>query len=406
MSAFAKNKGRLRSPLLSSPNSLTIRPLDGASGIRHFLDVPDLVYADDPNWVAPLRSEVTKLLDQKKNPFFEHGRARFWLAWRGSRPVGRISAQVNQVHLDRHQDGTGNFGFFEAIDDQQVFDALLATAEDWLRAQGMRRVVGPYSLTINDDIGVLISGFDTPPMALMAHSPPYYAPRLEQAGYRKVKDLYAYRIYRDAVNFDAIARLDRVSERVRSKHRITIRTLDWKNFNRDMHELLSIYNEAWRDNWGFIPVTDKEADLLVSSIKQIIRPELVAFAEMDHRTVGVLATIPNINESIADLRGRLFPFGWAKLLWRLRFDPPKSVRFMLAGVRPEFRNSAMSGTLMSMMLGKIIHNLLATPAQSCELSWILEDNKASLAISQLFGELAKTYRIYEKELAPVEGAAV
>ncbi|HEX4111429.1 MAG TPA: dATP pyrophosphohydrolase [Stellaceae bacterium] len=383
---------------------IRITPVESARDVRQFIELPHRIYAGDPYWVAPLHNEIRKLLSRKKNPFFLHSDAALWLAWHDGELVGRISAQINRLHLERYRDATGNFGFLEAFDDQAVFDALLATAENWLRARGMRRAVGPYSLTINDDIGVLISGFDMPPSALMGHSPPYYGARLEAAGYRKAKDLYAYRLDIGEIKPEVRERMRRIAERFNPDGRITLRRLDLKRFEQEMRLVLDIYNDAWQDNWGFLPVTDEEARVLVAAIKPIIRPEQIVIAEMDGRTVGVIASIPNINEIIADLNGRLLPFGWAKFLWRMRMSPPKSVRVTLAGTLYELRDSPLSGGITTLLLEALVDTYFATGITGIECSWILEDNKGSIGITRLFGKIAKTYRVYERDLAPAEAA--
>jgi hypothetical protein len=385
---------------MPNQQKLKIAPVASARDLRRFIELPHRIYANDPNWIPPLHSEVKKLLDRKKNPFFEHSDAALWLAWRGDEPVGRISAQINKLHIDRYADATGNFGFIEAFDDQEVFDALLATAEDWLKARGMKRSIGPYSLTVNDDIGVLIDGFDTAPMALMGHAEPYYAARLEQAGYRKAKDVLAYRLGRAELKPETVERMRRIADRFGGKEHIELRFIDMKKFESEMRLILDIYNDAWTENWGFLPLTPAEATAVIAAIRPIIRADQVIMASLDGETIGFIASIPDINELIADLRGRLLPFGWIKLLWRLKFRTPKGVRVMLAGVKSEYSKSALSGAVMSTMLGELVGNLVKSKHQTCEISWILEDNKASLGVTRLFAKLVKTYRIFEKDLSP------
>jgi len=376
---------------------LDIVPVESRQDLRRFLALPRRIYAGDRFWVPPLDREVRKLLSPK-NPFFDDGEAAYFLALRGGEAVGRISAQVNRRHLALHNDMTGNFGFLEAVDDQAVFDALLATAEDWLRVRGLRRAIGPYSLTINDDIGVLVSGFDSAPMALMGHSPRYYQQRLEQAGYAKAKDVLAFRLGREELGPGAVERMTRIRERFAANEHIALRLIDMKRFEEEMHLILSLYNDAWRDNWGFLPVTPKEARNLVASIKPFVRPDQVIVASVAGETIGFIAAIPDINEFFADLQGKLLPFGWAKVLWRLKFATPRGVRVILAGVKSEYRNSALSGAVMSSMLGMLVENLVRSRHQVCEISWILEDNLASIRVTRLFAKLAKTYRIYGKNL--------
>ncbi|HTZ80540.1 MAG TPA: dATP pyrophosphohydrolase [Stellaceae bacterium] len=379
-------------------NHIRVAELQSRRDLKHFLDLPERIYARDPNWVAPLRREIRKLLDRQGNPFFDHGEACFWLAWRDGVPVGRISAQINHLHLERYHDATGHFGFLEAIDDPSVFAALLRAAEDWLRARGMQRVIGPASLSINDEVGVLVAGFDTPPMIGMAHSPPYYAPRLEEAGYKKAKDLHAYVLNPSTVT--GTERLERTMERIRKRGRITTRHIDMKRFREEMQVGIDIFNDGWSDNWGFVPVTQKEVTHLADSISQIIRPEGVVFAMADGVPQGILVGLPNLNEAIADLNGRLLPFGWLKLLWRLRPGRIKSGRVAIFGVRNTLRNTTLSGALAAVMLAEALQIGRSMGIERGELSWILEDNAWALTVVPCAGaSLGKVYRMYEKPIA-------
>ncbi|HJY51272.1 MAG TPA: dATP pyrophosphohydrolase, partial [Stellaceae bacterium] len=219
--------------------------LRGRRDRHRFVDLPYRLHRDDPNWVPPLRRDVHRVLDRRRNPFFDHGEACFWLAWRDGIPVGRISAQINHLHLETHRDETGNFGLLEAIDDQAVFAALQRAAENWLRERGMRRILGPYSLSMNDDIGVLVSGFETPPMVGMPYTPPYYADRLGAAGYAKAKDLFALRVTLADIVTRHLYQLERVTARLRAEGRIAVRSLDPARFAEEMRLALDIYNEAW-----------------------------------------------------------------------------------------------------------------------------------------------------------------
>ncbi len=378
--------------------AIRIAPVKDALGKRRFLSLVDTIYKDDRHWVAPLRIEVAKLLSPRKNPFFDDGEACFWLAWRGERVVGRISAQINHSHLKLHRDETGHFGFLEAIDDQAVFDALLATAENWLRERGMRRIAGPYSLSINDEVGVLISGFDSSPTVMMAHAPAYYAERLTQAGYRKIKDLHAYRLDVRAVNEVREQRMRRSAALVRSEGRVTTRCLDADDFDADMRLILDIYNDGWEGNWGFLPVTEREARAVIAAVKPAIRPELAVIAMIDGKPAAMAVALPDINELISDLGGRLFPIGWIKLLWRLKRARPKSARVILAGVRKAYQDSIASGAMISLMLDDLLKAGRAMGLEMFEFSWILEDNVSAIAISRAGAPLSKVYRIYAKDL--------
>ena len=292
-----------------------------------------------------------RLLDRRRNPFFDHGEACFWLAWRDGIPVGRISAQINHLHLETHRDETGNFGLLEAIDDQAVFAALQRAAENWLRERGMRRILGPYSLSMNDDIGVLVSGFETPPMVGMPYTPPYYAERLVAEGYVKAKDLHALRVTLADIVTRHLHQLERVTARLRAEGRIAVRPLDPARFAEEMRLALDIYNEAWTQNWGFLPVTEREAKQIIDQLAPVLPPQSVVFALADGEPAAMLVALPNLNEIVADLDGRLFPINWLKLLWRLRFRKPKTARVMLTGVRQRYRRSALSMALVTLMLG-------------------------------------------------------
>ena len=379
--------------------AIDVTTLRGSRDRRRFVDFPYRLHRGDPNWIAPLRRDIQTLLDRRRNPFFDHGEAEFWLAWRGGKPVGRISAQINRLHLETHHDETGNFGMLEAVDDPAVFTALLETAESWLRERGMRRVVGPYNLSMNDEIGVLVSGFDSPPMVGMPHAPPYYAERLGEAGYAKAKDLHALRVGVGELVTEHLEQVERVTEQLRVAGRIGQRFLDPKRFAQEMRLALEIYNDAWVDNWGFLPVGEREAKALIDQLAPILPPQGVIFGLADGEPAAMLVALPDLNELLADLNGRLFPFGWAKLLWRLRFRRPKGARIILAGVRQRYRNSAVSMALVTLMMGTLLKVGQERDVETVEMSWILEDNKASLDGCRAIGaRLAKLYRIYGKSL--------
>jgi hypothetical protein len=340
-----------------------------------------------------------RLLDRRRNPFFDHGEACFWLAWRDGTPVGRISAQINRLHLETHRDETGNFGLLEAVDDQAVFAALQGVAENWLRERGMRRILGPYSLSMNDDIGVLVSGFDSPPMVGMPYTPPYYADRLVAEGYTKAKDLHALRLTLADVVTRHLDQLERVTARLRAEGRITVRSLDPSRFAAEMRLALDIYNEAWTHNWGFLPVTEREAKQIIDQLAPVLPPESVVFALADGEPAAMLIALPNLNEIISDLGGRLFPINWLKLLWRLHFRKPKTARAMLTGVRQRYRGSALSTALVTLMLAAILDAGRRANIETVEFSWILEDNRPSLEGCRALGaQLDKLYRIYAKPL--------
>jgi hypothetical protein len=379
--------------------AIVVTEVRSGRDLRRFLGVPYHVYRNDSCWVPPLQHEIRKLLDRRRNPFFEHAEADYWIAWRGDRPVGRISAQINRLHLETHGDGTGNFGFLEAIDDHAVFEALVGTAGAWLKARGMARMLGPYSPSINDEIGVLVTGFDRPAVIGTAYSPRYYGARLEAAGCVKAKDVHALLFDMAGEDIREIDRLKRVTDRVNAAGRFHIRPIDMRCFETEMRNAIEVYNDAWSDNWGFVPVTRSEVKHLIASVRPIIDPKYVLMGEVDGKLEGIFMTLLNLNEAIADLGGRLAPFGWAKLLWRLHRRPFKSGRVMLAGVRKRHRNSLLSPALLSQMLARTIETGRASGIDWLELSWVLEDNARSMALCRRAGgRIYKTYRIYRKPL--------
>jgi hypothetical protein len=391
--------GLARQRNLAKSSSVEVTALRGRRDRNRFVDLPYRLHRDDPNWVPPLRRDMHRLLDRRRNPFFDHGEACFWLAWRDGIPVGRISAQINHLHLETHRDGTGNFGLLEAIDDQAVFAALQRAAENWLRERGMRRILGPYSLSMNDDIGVLVSGFETPPMVGMPYTPPYYADRLAAEGYAKAKDLHALRVTLADIVTRHLHQLERVTARLRAEGRIAVRPLDPAHFAEEMRLALDIYNEAWTQNWGFLPVTEREAKQIIDQLAPVLPPQSVVFALADSEPAAMLVALPNLNEILADLDGRLFPTNWLILLWRLRFRKPKTARVMLTGVRQRYRRSALSMALVTLMLAAILDAARRANIEMVEFSWILEDNKPSLDGCHAIGaQLDKLYRIYAKAL--------
>jgi hypothetical protein len=391
----------------SSPNDremvaagrIEVKELRGRRDRNRFVDLPYRLHRNDPNWVPPLRQDVHRLLDRKRNPFFDHGEACFWLARRDGVPVGRISAQINHRHLETHCDETGNFGLLEAVDDRAVFAALQHVAENWLRQRGMRRILGPYSLSMNDDIGVLVSGFDTPPMVGMPYTPPYYAKRLAETGYVKAKDVHALRVALADIVTKHIVQLESVTARLRAEGRIAVRNLDPARFAEEIRLALDIYNEAWMQNWGFLPVTEREAKQIIDQLAPVLPPQGVVFALADGEPAAMLVALPNLNEIIADLNGRLLPINWLKLLWRLRFRKPKTARVILTGVRPRYRGSVLSAALVILMLAEVLDFARKENLETVEFSWILEDNKPSLEGCHVIGaQLDKLYRIFAKTL--------
>jgi hypothetical protein len=377
--------------------TITVEKVASRDQLRRFLRVPWRIYEDDPNWIPPLLLERENHLDRRKNPYFSAAEAEFWIARRDGEAVGRISAQVNQVHLKRYGDATGHFGFLDADDDPAVFESLTSTVENWLKNRGMKRVTGPFSLSINDESGLLIDGFDTPPYVMMGHAKPYYSQRLEELGYRPAVDLVTY-VYGEKLEIPGpVATLLKKSQ---ASGKIKVRSLDFNRYEADLETIIEIFNDAWQDNWGFIPFRDEDIRYLAKNIKPLIGPDYVAIAELDGEPAAMAVMLPNVNEAIADLNGRLLPFGWAKLLWRLKVKGLKTVRMPLMGVKKRYQNSSLGATLAFAVIDRVRHHQKARGVIEAELSWVLKDNTPTRRVIDMMGaHLGKTYRIYEKALS-------
>nr|WP_221246886.1 dATP pyrophosphohydrolase [Acidocella aromatica] len=362
--------------------------------LNRFILLPERLYRDDPHYIAPLHLERQEALTPK-NPFFGHAEVQFWLAERNGRDVGRISAQIDKQALALRPDGTGFFGMIAAEDDPAIFKALLDTAAGWLRARGMTRMQGPFNLNINEETGLLVAGFDTPPMLLMGHDKPYIGPRLEQYGLVKEKDVYAY-LYDMTVDLPASVR--RLLDRPLPKD-LTVRQIDFKRYNEEIRTVTSIFNDAWASNWGFVPLTETETDYLAKSLKPLLDPRLTSVVERNGEPVGFLIALPNLNEAIRGLNGKLLPFGWAKLLWRLKVKGLKTARVPLMGVRRTAAQDMIGSLLPFLMVDAVRREGLKKGFTHIELSWILEDNFPMRRMNESLGsEAYKTYRIYEKPL--------
>jgi hypothetical protein len=376
--------------------ALATRPVRTKADRKALVDFAWDVYRDDPAWVPPLKDEVHGLLDPKKNPWFGHAKAELWLAERGGKVVGRISAQVDQLVLEHMGAGTGQWGMFEALDDDAA-EALIKVAEDWLRTEGMTRALGPISLSIWDEPGLEIEGFDEPPTAMMGHHRPEYQAWVEAAGYAKAKDLITYALNIEHWDDPLINRLIAAGER---NPRINIRMVDKSRFDEEAALILNLLNDAWSHNWGFVPLTPAEIRYAGKKLKPIIFNQLVRVAEVDGEAVAFMLTIPDINELTRDLNGELFPFNWIKLLWRLRNPRTRRLRVPLMGVAKKLHGTRMASQLAFMMIEFTRRDAVTKfGATHGEFGWILEDNKGMLSIAQLPGaEVNHRYRIYEKRL--------
>lgn len=372
-----------------------LRPVERRRDWRAFHRLPQHLQAADPCFVPPLLLEQRLHLDPRSNPHFQDAEAAFWLAWRGGRVVGRIGAQVDRVALAHCSAPTGHFGHFEAEDDASTAAALFGEAEQWLRVRGMERVAGPYELSINDRCGLLVEGFDTPPMFMMGHAPPYYAKRIEAAGYAKARDLLAYHA---PVGPHLPEQGQRLMARLGGAG-VTLRAIDWADYRHEIGTMIDIFNDAWGANWGFVPFTGVRLDHLARSLKPILHADLVVIAEVDGEPAAMMVALLNLNEAVADLNGRLLPFGWSKLLWRLKFGRIGTLRVPLMGVRRRYQKSLLGAAMMMGMFDRVRAAAYARGVREAELSWVLEENRPMRHVAEHMGARAyKRYRIYEKTL--------
>lgn len=377
---------------------MRVEAVSGGQGKRDFLHLPWAVYAGDPNWVPPLLLERRMHLSHR-NPFFLHAEAQLFVAYRDERPVGRITAQIDRLHLERHRDQTGFFGMIEAVDDPDVFAALFAAAEEWLARRGMQRILGPLSFSINDEVGALIDGFDTPPMFMMPHGHPYYDPRIQEQGYVKAKDVVAYTL---AIGTDRPPIMEATLRRVNAAGRIRTRPLELSRLHEDVAVIGDIFNDAWENNWSYVRWTREELEDLGNSLKLFVPPELIQIADVDGAPAAMIVVVPNLNEAIRDLGGRLFPLGWWKLLRRVRWGSPSTARVPLMGIRQSHQRSSLGLALVFRLLEAVREPLLRRNVQRLELSWTLEDNRGMRHIKERIGaEVYKTYRVYDKPLVPL-----
>ena len=376
--------------------SVTVRPVETRKDKKAFVDFAWEAYRGDPAWVPPLKDEVHGLITPGKNPWFEHARAQLWLAERGGRVVGRISAQVDDLVQQHMGKGVGQWGFFDALDGESAA-ALIKTAEDWLRGQGMTSALGPISLSIWDEPGLEIEGFEEPPTAMMGHHRPEYRAWIEEAGYEKAKDLLTYEL--DITHWED-PKIDRLIAMGERNPHIRIRMVDKSRFNEEARVILNLLNDAWSSNWGYVPLTEAEIAYAGKKLKPIIFNELVRIAELDGEPVAFMLTIPDINELTADLNGELFPFNFIKLLWRLRKPRTRRLRVPLMGVSRKLHHSRLASQLAFMMIEYTRRDATRKyGATHGEFGWILEDNKGMLSIAQLPGaEVNHRYRIYQKQL--------
>ncbi|MEM7710959.1 MAG: GNAT family N-acetyltransferase [Pseudomonadota bacterium] len=368
---------------------LTIVPVRTKADRDAFIDLPYRLQADDPTWVPPLRIERQDALDPKKTNYLQRAEHQLWIARRDDRVVGRISAQIDPFVARVRETGEGHFGWLAAEDDAAVVAALLDTAEAWLAERGCTHAIGPLSFSINQQPGLLIDGHDTPPMLLMPQDPLHLAGHLGAHGYAKARDLYAY----------LLGGTDEAPKAVPLRKGLTLRQIDMKDYKAEVRRLGEIFNDAWSENWGFVPFSPEEIEALAGELRPIIDKRLVWFADYDGEPVAFIVCLPNVNEAIADLGGKLLPFGWAKLLWRLKVRGLTSARIPLMGLRKRHAGTITGALILGGMVAELRREARALGLTQVEMSWVLEDNVAMNRFAEhVGGRVYKTYRLYRKDL--------
>ena len=369
-----------------------IAPVRNRQDFRQFTQLPWQLYRDDPAWVPPLLFDLKKRLSPEKHPFHKHAAVQYFLARLNGQAVGRIAAIVNHRHIQFHNESVGFFGFFESIDDQDVAQALLAAAEQWAGKRGVRSIRGPMSFSTNEECGLLVEGFNTAPMIMMSHHRPSYARLIRTAGYAKAKDLLAYLI---DLREDATIpeRLVHGVQRLQRKQAITIRPIELRRFKEEIRVLHAIYHRAWKHNWGFVPMTEAEVDLLARTLRLVADPKLCLIAELENRPVGFALALPDYNQALQHMNGRLFPLGLLKFLWyRRQID---ALRILLLGTNPDVRVRGLD----AMLYLKLWQDVPSYGYRLVECSWILEENwDMRRGLERMGAQIYKTYRIFEKAL--------
>ncbi len=381
---------------MAAPSDMAIIPVLSKRERRQFIDFPKSLYKGNPGYVAPLDIERLEAIDSSRNPYFDHAEVALFLAQRGGKIVGRISAQLCSLMREKAGKPVGHFGFLDAIDDRAVFAALLKQAESWLKARGAVEILGPFSFSTNEECGQLVEGFSAQPMMMMPFHLPYQGAHVESLGYRKAKDLLAYVVGEESYRALGASELARKAS---ESGRLSLRPADMRHLRRDLSLILDVFNDAWAENWGMVPFTKGEIEMAAKAMKPLIDPSLTVLAEVDGEIAGMLVCLPNLCEAVADLNGSLLPFGWAKLLWRLKCKRLKSARIPLMGVRRKYQGTILGAIMLPAMFERLRPSFLARGLKSVELSWILEDNLPMRRVLEGIGAtIYKTYRIYEKSL--------
>jgi len=378
---------------------IEIVPAASAAEMRAFAELPFLSYAGDRAWHPPLRFVQRRQLDPRHNPALKHIEAEFFLARQGGRAVGRIAAFANHAHLRHQRDETGHFGFLDTLPGAEAaIPGLLAAAEASVRRRGLRAIAGPFNFSVNEECGLLVDGFDTPNMIMMPHGRAAYAPALEAAGYAKAMDMHAYLHRMDDPAALTPPAVQRYRERLTRNPKLKVRPADLGDFESEVALVMEIFNDAWSSNWGYVPLTAEEIGHMARELRPLIRSRSLWIGLDDGRPVSFTMMIPNVNEATSDLGGRLLPFGWARLLWRLKTDRITTARLPLAGTRSSHQKTTAGIALAAGCFDNCLQDQYAHGVRAIEFSWVLETNRSLIGMIDLYTQdRYKTYRIYRKE---------
>jgi hypothetical protein len=370
---------------------VTVKSVTNKSELNQFIKFPWQIYKDDKYWVPPLLMEQKTLLNKQKNPFFKDAQAEYFLAYRNGKVVGRIAAIKNDIHLKYHNDSSGQFGFFECINDQQVANALFDKAKSWMKEKNLKYMRGPANPSSNDIYGMLIEGFDDSPRLLMPYNPKYYNELCDNYGMKKAKDMFAWKLVNEKLM--ASEKLKRGQELVRKRYNLKISQLDMKHFQKDLEKFKYVYNKAWAPNWGFVPMTEEQIDAMAKDMKPLAEPSLVLFGEIGDKLIGAALVMLDYNFIFKQMNGRLFPFNFIKLFTQKK--KIKWARILTLGIIPEFQRKGLD----TIFYWEIVHRAANIGIRLGEASWVLEDNDMmNRGLELMNAEKYKRYRIWEAEV--------
>ncbi len=374
--------------------TISIQAVNNKKQLKAFIHFPWKIYKDDPHWVPPLLMDMKRRFNKKKDPFYEYGDLQPFLAYKDGEVVGRIAAISNSLYNKTQDADTAFFGFFECVNDQEVANKLFQVAENWVKERGFTKINGPANPTINHEYGLLVEGFNDSPRIMMSYNPPYYIDLVKNWGFKKDKGLFAYEINSETIHKNP--KFQRIAKIARERSKVSIRKINMKNLKAELKLVKKVYNDAWADNYGFIPMTDAELDALAEDFKPIVIDDLVIFAEIDGETVGFALVVPDYNQIFKEMNGRLFPFNFLKLLLPSYRKKIEWLRIIILGVLPKYQRRGIDAVLYQ----EVLERALKHGYPKGEASWILEDNLGMTRAAEdvMSGKVYKRYHVYEKEV--------